>query len=192
MRGSLSGLGSTLVALAMVMGAGCTAGVGTSESDLFAVQGDIESRRDLYLDAALDSRPLTAAQFDVLYGGLTESAVPVEIEILDVAAVAWLRHEDGTVSRTRADVVALWRVDGVIDFSTATTIDGEVDNIPGGPVFVPGSRVVEAGGIPRDIGDNDLNVDDFVVIDFFDRLDTAIFTEPEIFQDFNEAHPGCA
>lgn len=188
MRGSLA-----LVALAMVMGAGCTSGVGGSEGELFAVQGDIESRRDLFLDSALDSRPLTEAQFDVLYGGLTPAAVPVDIEILDVAAVAWLRHEDGIVSRTREDVVALWRVEGQIDFSNAETIDGELENVPGSPVFVPGDTVLEAGNIPRDVLEgNDLVGDDFIVIDFFDILDTAIFTQPEIFQDFTEAHPGCA
>ncbi len=177
----------TAMALVMGMSVGCGS-VGGETSALYAVDADLPSRNDLFLDAALDARPLTEDQFIALYGELRPQAVPVEVELLNVAAVAWLRHEDGTVSRTRDDVVALWRIEGYLN--DVTPIDGELSNIPGSPVYVPGDRALDVGELPDLTGIR--GGGDFVVVDFFDGLDTAIFTQPDIFNDFNNAHPGCA
>jgi hypothetical protein len=178
----------TAMALMAGLSVGCTAGVDSETGALYAVDSDLPERRDLYLDAALDARPLTEDQFIAMYGELRPTAVPVDIELLNVAAVAWLRHEDGTVSRTRDDVVALWRIEGYFD--GATPIDGELSNVPGSPVYVPGGNSLDVGELPNVTGL--VGGGDFVVIDFFDGLDTAIFTQPDIFNDFNNAHPGCA
>lgn len=178
----------TAMALVAGMSVGCTAGIDSETGALYAVESDLPDRRDLYLDAALDARPLTEDQFIAMYGELRPQAVPVEVELLNVAAVAWLRHDDGTISRTRDDVVALWRIEGYLD--TATPTDGELSNVPGSPTYVPGGNVLNVGDLPDVTGL--IGGGDFVVIDFFDGLDTAIFTQPDIFNDFNDAHPGCA
>jgi len=178
----------TAMALVAGLSVGCAGGVDSETGALYAVEADLPSRHDLFLDAALDARPLTEDQFITMYGELRPTAVPVDIELLDVAAVAWLRHDDGVASRTRDDVVALWRIEGYLD--TATAIDGELSNVPGSPTYVPGGNMLEVGNLPDVTGL--VAGGDFVVIDFFDGLDTAIFTQPDIFNDFNTAHPGCA
>lgn len=177
---------------ALVMLGGCSAGVGGATGELYMVDAELADTQGLYLDEALDSRPLTEAQMVRLYGELSPAAIPVQVEILEHVAVAWRRGEDGAVAFSRENLVAAWRIEGVTpSLAGATPIDGELENMPGSPVYVPGTSidVGELPGLTETLleGGNWL-----IVIDFTNGLDTAIFTQPEIFEDFNSAHPGCA
>lgn len=182
-------IGWNAALLVMGLGVGCSAGVGGSTGELYAVEPSFAETEGLFLDESLDSRPLTETQMVELYGELSPNAVPVEVEVLNHVAVAWLRTDDGIDSRTRADLVAAWRVEGV--YEGATPIDGELHNIPGGPIYVPNDGL-DFGDLPDFSTGTDLTGNAYIVIDFTNGLDTSIFTQPEIFNDFNNAHPGCA
>jgi hypothetical protein len=185
-------IGWTVGGAALLALGGCSAGVGGATGELYMVEANLADTQGLYLDEALDSRPLTEAQFVGLYGELSPTAIPVQVEILDHVAVAWRRGEDGAVAFSRDSLVAAWRVEGVTaPFAGATPIDGELENMPGGPVYVPGTSI-DVGELPG-LNETLLEGGDWlIVIDFTNGLDTTIFTEPEVFNDFNNAHPGCA
>lgn len=170
-------------AAALLALAGCGAGTtGTSEALMWA-PADITERTDLYVDTELASLPLTAVQL----GGLTESTVPVEIEIFGEVAAAWDRSPEHLGSRTRADLVALWRVvDG-------QPISGELDHEgEDGPIY----RDVDE--LPPQVDTRELieqTIDEdqrsLVLIDFRDLTRIPLQQDVRIWRQLQESHPGC-
>jgi hypothetical protein len=167
---------------------GCgTAGDPASADLAYVDESSLESRADLYIDSSVSWRPMTADQL-----GNVENAIPVEVEILGGVAVAWIRH-DGATSRTRADIVALYRVYERVD---ATPILDEIDREEGGPIYVPTERFggTARPGIENPGGDLGALVTDsgFVLIDWTDISNVPPSQDVELWNELNDAHPGCA
>lgn len=180
--------GSAIAGLALL---GCgTADPGSSGADLAYVdESSLESRGDLYIDPSISWRPGTLEQL----GTDATRAIPVEVEIFDGVAVAWMRH-DGVLldSRTRADIVSLYRV-----YERATVISDEIVRDEGAPVvYTPGTGVVgsldsryegsQAGAEPN------LYVElELVLIDWFDRSRIPGQDDVELWRELEDSHPGC-
>jgi hypothetical protein len=180
----MRGFYSVLLGLGLgLVGCASEGASGTSEA-LYAVSGSIVERADLLLDTSIDARPLTEAQLIELGGELGDGAVPVALELSGDRLVA--------VDRLSGATVASWPVLGTVDLSTATPIGNELENTPTGPVYTPDLRgSLDVGGLPGDLTGRFIG-DTTIVIDFGLDIDRTVFEEPELWQDLNDSHPGCA
>lgn len=173
----MRGLYGAVLGLGALSAVGCTSGISSSTEGLYVVSGDVTSRADLFLDRSIDARPLTEAQLVELGGGLSADALPVDVSLEGDALIATVR---GT-----GEIAGTWPVLGVIQ-----PIGNELDNT-GGPVYTPdGHRYLDVGELPSDLTRVDLPID--IIVDFGLDVDRSVFEEPELWQDLNRAHPGCA
>ncbi|MDQ3034997.1 MAG: hypothetical protein M3Y87_21500 [Myxococcota bacterium] len=182
--------GTAIAGLALL---GCSTGTepGSAGADLaYVAESTIEDRADLFIDPASSWRPVTA---DQLQNGV-ESAIPVEIEIFEGVAVAWMRRDGSEAAERRAgDIVALYRVHDHV--TGITPISDELDREDGGPVYVPG----DDGGLAQIDVDlaaeapagNFDHVIDFALIDWLDLSRFVDGREAELWRELRENHPGC-
>ncbi|UJR87208.1 hypothetical protein [Sandaracinus amylolyticus] len=181
--------GTALTALAL-LGCSGSGDAGRTGADLAYVdETTIEGRSDLFLDIAASWRPQTLEQL-----GVEESTViPVDVEIYGGVAVAFRRYEGSLeAARTRADIVALYRVYERVEQITPTI--GEVDQTPGddGPVYIPGDDTVDLGTVDRDVLEQPrVGNFDFALIDWIDVSHLPTPDAYELWQELRENHPGC-
>lgn len=186
---------SSAVAGLALLGCSSAGEPGRTGADLaFVAEGTIEGRADLFIDPSVSWRPMTLEQL-----GIDESrAIPVEVDVYGGVAVAWIRRDETTESlRTRADIVALYRVLDRVEHVTPIAGDeldreGEED----GPLYVPGDD--ETSSLPRLEREDVLQTPgvehvpfDYVLIDWTDLSRIPEAHEAELWRELQENHPGC-
>lgn len=174
--------GAALAGLAM---AGCgAADPGSAGADLaYVEESSIEGRGDLFLDPTISWRPMTEAQL-----GDTSSAIPVEVQVYGGVAVVWVRNGTPDELRTRADIVALFRVLDHVTPALDETYRGD------GPVYVPPDLL--AGSVDTDIDQTGLHLEgtdlaDYALIDFIDLSRIPPEEDIALWSELNSSHPGC-
>lgn len=181
---------ANMVGVVLAMGTVLSVGCGsaeTGEAGAYLVSG-LGDRTDLFLAPGLDTRPMTLAQLGEENAGI---AIAVDVEVYDEIAVAFARNELGGVDYTRANIVGLWRVLDR-DVTNVEAIDGELENTPDGPIYVPGSSLgrINPEGLGSTTGITD--APQFDLVDFSDLVDTSVFEDAALWSHLNQAHPGCA
>lgn len=180
-----TGWGAALAGLAI---AGCSAGdPGSAGADLAYVdEASIESRGDLFIDPTISWRPMTETQLGLL-GGAVDGAIPVTVEVFEGVAVAWIRTEAADATRSREDIVGLFRV---VEHATATRDE----------TYREGEEVVYTppetfGGQLEGDTQTGLHVTnpegDVALIDWIDLSRFPPEDDAALWRELGESHPGC-
>jgi hypothetical protein len=174
--------GGSILGAAMAL-TGCMGGTSAATADLAWVPAGIDGRSDMFLD---HNRLVTAAQL-----GDSTTAIPVQVDVTE-----W------TLTATRLgteEIVGTWNALDVVsadDIAMATPVDGELNPGNTDPITLPRGGLPSFGhGSGSGTIPGAFNPDEHpgLVIDWDERTGgIPDSVDAELWNDLNNAHPGCA
>ena len=178
----------TLLVLAALMAAACSADVTSSDGLLAEVDETAVTDQLLYMH---DMSPVPLTENDlVTYGIERTDAIPVRVEVFDTVAVAWFAPE-GEAIIDRDYIVALWEV-----VDRGTPLNDETYSPAQPPeVINPGEIVVGTYpvhrelGVDVEVGQIDQGAPSVAIIDWHNKAGTQ--EELRMMRLLQSHHTGC-